>query len=92
MKKDVLSWFGHVELINDERMAKKIYEGRFTEKWAVWKGDTSVDLQKHSIKDTEGKSRKSMRNHRRANEGLTTVDEAKDVMQRLSDYPAFFYF
>ena len=27
MKKNVLSWFGHVERMNDERMTKKIYDG-----------------------------------------------------------------
>ena len=28
MKKNVLSWFGHVERMSDERMAKKIYDGK----------------------------------------------------------------
>ena len=28
MKKNVLSWFGHVERMSDERMAKKIYDGQ----------------------------------------------------------------
>ena len=30
MKKNVLSWFGHVERMSDERMAKKIYDGKVT--------------------------------------------------------------
>ena len=28
IKKNVLSWFGHVERMCDERMAKKIYSGK----------------------------------------------------------------
>ena len=33
MKKDVLSWVGHVKRrMNDERMAKKIYEGKVSGK------------------------------------------------------------
>ena len=32
MKKNVLSWFGHVERISDERMAKKIYDEKVSGK------------------------------------------------------------
>ena len=32
MKKDVLSWFGHIERMNDERMAKKIHDGKMSGK------------------------------------------------------------
>ena len=28
MKKNVLSWFGHAERMNVEKMAKKIYDGK----------------------------------------------------------------
>ena len=28
IKKNVLSWFGHVERMSDKRMAKKIYDGK----------------------------------------------------------------
>ena len=28
MKKNELSWFGHVERMSDERMAKQIYDGK----------------------------------------------------------------
>ena len=28
MKKNVLSWFGHVERMGDERIAKMIYDGK----------------------------------------------------------------
>ena len=30
--KNVLSWFGHVERMSDERMAKKIYDGKVSGK------------------------------------------------------------
>ena len=32
MKKNVLSWFGHVERMSDERMAKKIHDGKMSGK------------------------------------------------------------
>ena len=32
MKKNVLSWFGHVERMSDERMAKQIYDGKVSGK------------------------------------------------------------
>ena len=32
MKKNMLSWFGHVERIKDERMAKKIYDRKVSGK------------------------------------------------------------
>ena len=32
MKKNVLSWFGHVERMSDERMATKIYDGEVSGK------------------------------------------------------------
>ena len=32
MKKNELSWLGHVERIGDERMAKKIYDGKVSGK------------------------------------------------------------
>ena len=32
MKKNVLSWFGHVERMSDERMTKKIYDGKVSGK------------------------------------------------------------
>ena len=28
MKKYVLSWFGHIERMSDERLAKQIYDGK----------------------------------------------------------------
>ena len=32
MKKNVLSWFGHVERMSDERMVKKNYDGKVSSK------------------------------------------------------------
>ena len=32
MKQNELSWFGHVERLSDERMAKKIYDGKVSGK------------------------------------------------------------
>ena len=32
MKKNVLSWFGHVERMSDDRMAKNIYDGKVSGK------------------------------------------------------------
>ena len=32
MKKNVLSWFGHVERMSDERIAQKIYDGKVSGK------------------------------------------------------------
>ena len=32
MMKNVLSWFGHVERMSDERMVKKIYDGKVSGK------------------------------------------------------------
>ena len=56
MKKNVLSWFGYVERMNDERMAKKIYDGKVSSKRSKEvrerREETSVDLRKHSIEDT----------------------------------------
>ena len=32
MKKNVFSWFGHVKRLSDERMEKKIYDGKVSGK------------------------------------------------------------
>ena len=56
MKKNVLAWLGHVERMSDERMAKEIYDGKVSGSRGTV--ETSVDLRKHSIKDTGGRSRK----------------------------------
>ena len=39
MKKNVFSWFGHVERMSDERIAKKIYDGLVNgkrDRWRPW--------------------------------------------------------
>ena len=78
MKKNVLSWFGHVERMSDERMAKKIYDGKASGKRG--RGRTAVDLRKHIIKDTGGRSCKKHEGPRRAcMKRLMTVDEVKEV-------------
>ena len=55
MKKNVLSWFGHVT----KEWQKKIYDGK-------WCGNSlslrKRDLRKHSIKDTEGRLHKKHEN------------------------------
>ena len=37
MKKNVLSWFGHVERMSYERTAKKIYDGKVSGKRDRWR-------------------------------------------------------
>ena len=55
MKKNVLSWFGHVERMSDERTAKQIYD----RKMSCNRGRGRPLLTfKNSIKDTGGRSRK----------------------------------
>ena len=55
MKKNVLSWFGHVERMSDERMAKKIYDGKVSGKRGRRRSRLTFE---NSIKDTGGRSRK----------------------------------
>ena len=55
MKKNMLSWFGHVERMSDERMAKKIYDGKVSGKRSRWRSRLTFE---NSIKDTGGRSRK----------------------------------
>ena len=58
MKKNMLIWFGHVEYTALEWV--KEWQKRFmTEKWAVREvGEIPLDLRKHSIEVTGGRSRK----------------------------------
>ena len=55
MKKCMLSWFGHVERMSDERMAKNIYDGKVNGKRSRGR---PVEFCKYSIKDTGGRSHK----------------------------------
>ena len=54
MKKNVISWFGHVERKSDERMARKIYNGNVSGKRG--RGRPQVTFE-NSIEDTRGRSR-----------------------------------
>ena len=64
MKKNVLSWFGHVERMSDERMAKKIYEGKVSGKRGRRRSQLTFE---NSIKDTGGRWRKK---HEDSPEGM----------------------
>ena len=44
MKKNVLTWFGHVERMSDARMAKKIYDGRVLTTYHYY----------HSVREIDG--------------------------------------
>ena len=87
MKKNVLSWFGHVERMSDERMAKKIYEGKVGGE--IDRGRPRLTFEKPSLHV------KTMRTFRRTcTERLMIVGEAKEVCRDrniwrsvLSDYP-----
>ena len=88
MKKNVRSWFGHVERMSDERMAKRIYDG--------FRGRPRLTFENTVSKILEEGHVKSMRTPRRAcMKRLMTVFEAKEVCRDrstwrsvLSDYPA----
>ena len=54
MKMNVLKWFGNVQQMSDERMAKKTYEGKVGGKRDR---ENLVDLRKYNIKDTGVKLR-----------------------------------
>ena len=56
MKKNMLSWFGHVERMSDERMAKEIYDGKVSGKRGRRRSRLTFE---NSIKDTGGRSRKN---------------------------------
>ena len=73
MKKNVLSWFGHVERMSDERMAKKIYDGK------IRRERPRLTYQNTISKVQDEGHVKSMRTTRRACMTKLTVDEAKKV-------------
>ena len=94
IKKNVLSWFAHVKRMSDERMAKKIYDGKVSGKKG--RGNPRLTFENTVSTILEEGHVKSMRTPRRAcMKRLMTVDEAKDVCRDrsvwrsvLSDYPA----
>ena len=59
MKKSMLSWFGHVEIMSDERMVKKIYDRKVIQ--------TKI-LEEGHVKSTRTPRRACMKR-------LMTVDE-----------------
>ena len=63
MKKIVLSWFGHVERMSDERMAKKIYDGKVSGKSG--RGRPRLTFENTVSKILEEGHVKSMRTPRR---------------------------
>ena len=65
MKKNVLSWFGHVEQISDERMVKKIYDGKVSGK--IGRGRPWLTFENTVLKTTGGRSRKT---HEDSTEGM----------------------
>ena len=78
MKKNVLSLFGHVERMTDERMAKKIYDGKVSCKRG--RGRPRLTFENTVSKILEEGHVKSMRTLRRAcMKRFITVDEAKGV-------------
>ena len=90
----MLSWFGHVERMSDERMAKKIYDGKVSGKRG--RGRPPLTFETTVSKILEEGHVKSMRTPQRAcMKRLITVDEANEVCRDrsvwrsvLSDYPA----
>ena len=56
MKKNILSWFGHVERMSDERIAKKIYNGKVSGKRG--RGRPRLTFENIVSKILEQKSRK----------------------------------
>ena len=94
MKINVLSWFGHVKRRSDERLAKKIYDGKVSGKRD--RGRPRLNYENTVSKILEEGHGKSMRTLRWAcMKRLMTVDEAKEVCRDrsvwrsvLSDYPA----
>ena len=84
MKKNALSWFGHVERMSDERMAKNVYDGRVTGKRG--RGTPRLTFENIVSKILEEGHVKSMRTPRRAcMKRLMTVDEAKEVSRDRTD-------
>ena len=64
MKKNTLSWFGHVERMSDEIMAKMIYDGKYSmiydgqvsgkrdrgRPWSTFQNTVSQTLEKGHVK------------------------------------------
>ena len=92
MKKNVLSWLGHVVLMSDKRMTQKIYDGKINVKRGrrrprlTFENGVSKVLKKSHVKGMRISRRACMKR-------LMTVDEAKKIFRNrsvwrsiLSDY------
>ena len=72
MKKNVLSWFGHVERVSAKRMAKKIYDGKVIGKRGTGRPRLTFE---NTVSNTGSTCMKR----------LMTVDESKEVCRDRSD-------
>ena len=78
IKKNVLSWFGHVERMKVERISKKIYDGKVSCKRSRWR--RQLTFENTISKILEECHVKSIRTSRRTcKKRLMIVDETKMV-------------
>ena len=83
MKKNVLSWFGHVNRMSDERITKKIYDGKVSVKRG--RGRPRLTFENTVSKILEENHVKSMRTPRRTfMKRLMTVDVGKELCRDCS--------
>ena len=84
MKKNVLSWFGHVERMSDDRMAQKIYDGKVSGKRGrerhrlTFENAVSKILGEGHVKSTRTPRRACVKRS-------MTVDEAKEVCRDIAE-------
>ena len=77
----MLSWFGHVVRMSDERMAKKVFDGKVSGKRGrgrpqlIFENTVSKILEEGQVKSTRTPRRACMKR-------LMTADEAKEVLLR----------
>ena len=89
MKKNVLSWFGHVGRMSDERMAKNIYDGKVSGKrdrgrpWLIFENTLKI-LEKGHVKIMMTSRRACMKR-------LMKVVEAKEVCRDRSVWRSVLY-
>ena len=85
MKKNVVSWFGYVERMSDERMPKKTFNGNVSGKRG-W-GRPRLTFENTVSKILEERQRKTHEDPRRARmKRLMTVDVAKEVCRDRYDW------
>ena len=78
MKKNVLSWIGHVERISDERMAKKIYDEKMSGKSGRRRPRLTFENTVSKIPE-EGRVKVQIPSGRMIMKRMMTVDEEKEV-------------